>query len=1085
MYNFDQLNDQYVKLNETLPLLMKFKNKITSDSDLRGLSSYNKVVIMQKLLNAFSQILDADMYQRFKDTRGICDSYFSCMKEIDSYKQQMLDSNPDSPALNESISRASALQLSFSTQKKEYFEKYHMPVNNGDDMVAVAEASIDEAISVTRQAIDDLKRQARDIVNQDFGVRLRMNDPVNQLDNLPGNFAVARYPIMKVTQQILRDIGVTSILEPITTSMRYQGNTIISVPFEHLRDKEIDEFIIAYIMKFINEFPLGSVNVHIFDQNKSKLYLRLFNAFQADNSGENTKRTVQINPAGGLAKFRDVNCNDITKKLKAGEDLYDLYENDHTDPFNLIIMRDGLSSSGLGNGLDKLQLLSSLTNPDETGHICGLRFLLVDYSQSQNLNEHAPYLINEIKEHCDIKIQYDAGTFVVNDRESQVLNVDGNLDSYVQDRAAMIADLINKQEKNIVTLHDVACKEYGMHAESILHIPVGKTGTEIVELPISCRNDDQTLEGQCTGYMVIGLSGSGKSSFFHSMVINGCIKYSPKDLQFWLLDFKDGGASSKYSNSGLPHIKLIARDNKIDDALCLFRMAREEQERRNKLFNANGVDNIIDYNRIANEKNLEYLPRIIIAIDEVQEIFRDENSSVIRDLISSSSARMRSSGMHFVMIAQNLAQGKAYMLKESFMSNVTGRVCFHVTSGIPKDSGYEDEFVERKDEIEDLKTGEAYVSYGKGTIRKVKIAYITTQEMNESIFEDIRNHYPEYSDQKPLVIGQKDRLSINAAWQGRTDIGYYNLIRYPSSTNDSYSACIGEESYQMKPINFRFSSNDNSSLLFVGSDKQIASSLCASVAFSLLHQNVKIHLFNGDKTKVSSESGTVPHPFMYVCQNASNFGELVQNHMLGDLPDVLKDIYAKFIERRSILQNTDELENPFDPIFLIVNDLYSIESYVSNVQIKSEGQQREKTDRFDHSIQLSGFGSLPFESVKSSAGFSQDAQSIMASILESGYKYNIFAAISIRDIGSNIRNQRILSTVSNLVIFNTVSDLSSFSINSPVSYLREMMMHIQNEPEETMAVSIIKQNISKIRPIIYKLDNQRELEAVDSLLKGA
>ena len=55
--------------------------------------------------------------------------------------------------------------------------------------------------------------------------------------------------------------------------------------------------------------------------------------------------------------------------------------------------------------------------------------------------------------------------------------------------------------------------------------------------------------------MVIGQSGSGKSSFFHNVVIGGCYRYSPKDLQYWLLDFKFGGASSKYEFSCIPHVR--------------------------------------------------------------------------------------------------------------------------------------------------------------------------------------------------------------------------------------------------------------------------------------------------------------------------------------------------------------------------------------------------------------------------------------------------------------------------------------------------------------------------------------------------
>lgn len=146
-----------------------------------------------------------------------------------------------------------------------------------------------------------------------------------------------------------------------------------------------------------------------------------------------------------------------------------------------------------------------------------------------------------------------------------MLHISGNLDAFVQERSMALAKAINSKEKSIITLDEVSANKTEKQLGNIMYIPVGKSGGNVVELPFSCRDEDGTVAGQCIGYIAIGQSGSGKSSFFHSLVLNGCMKYSPKDLQFWLLDFKNGGASSKYSDCGIPHIKIIAEDNKIDD----------------------------------------------------------------------------------------------------------------------------------------------------------------------------------------------------------------------------------------------------------------------------------------------------------------------------------------------------------------------------------------------------------------------------------------------------------------------------------------------------------------------------------------
>ena len=58
--------------------------------------------------------------------------------------------------------------------------------------------------------------------------------------------------------------------------------------------------------------------------------------------------------------------------------------------------------------------------------------------------------------------------------------------------------------------------------------------------------------------------------------------------------------------------------------------------------------------------------------------------------------------MHFVMVAQNLSDGKSYMLKDAFLPSATGRICFRVAPDIPRDSGFDEDFIQRKQEIAEV-----------------------------------------------------------------------------------------------------------------------------------------------------------------------------------------------------------------------------------------------------------------------------------------------------------------------------------------------------------------------------------------------
>ena len=895
MSTIDNLNSQYERVKKDISVLEAYDRKVSGVQNDSRATSNEKVAKSIELISQMMNDVDCSSYRLVMTSSELGTQYIECIKAIDRFKSDLIKSSGKKSASTQSNQDAVRLaQINYAKLKEKIMQEDGYNADSVEGINGLLSMCIGDAIKSEERKSEELIARVKEMSEKEYSVVLKQNDPVQLEDTLPGDFLVARIPLKSVSQRILRDIGVSSSYENICTNLRSQGNVIVCTDFQHMADESIDAFVIAYVLRIIETFPLGTVNVHIYDDNTNYLYKRLNNSFQVESSGEATKKTVQIHTnLSDLETFRDVNCEDIFKKTSTDKpDLYAVYDDDKSDPFNLIVLRDGfIDGSGYASS-DALDVINSLTKPGGVGHKCGLRFLIIDNSISfeKNLAPNNKFLIESIQKNCDLRFDYNDGSFSVGGRPADVLKISEDMDVYTQERSKYIAELINNKEKSYVTLDDVSSTEKSENVGNIMYIPVGKTGSNTVELPFSCNDVDGTVAGQCIGYMAIGQSGSGKSSFFHSVVLNGCLRYSPRDLQFWLLDFKNGGASSKYSNCGIPHIRIIAENNKIDDALCLFQMILEEMERRSTAFNDSFTNNIVEYNEKADATGAEHFPRILIAIDEVQEIFREDNASELQKLISSISSRMRSAGMHFVMVAQNLSEGKSYMLKDAFMPSATGRVCFRVSQDIPRDSGYEDEFIQRRQEIAELKAGEAYVSYGKDTIKKVKMAYVSPQDMSDKYFADICKMYPEYSDQRPLVIGSKKRLSITSMLQGvrvaeqpkkknilegimkrfaksptRQGVENNYLLEMESihPMNDCYEALIGEDVYRMSPWKIKFSQHENSSALLLGSDKRIASSLCASVAVSLLRQNVEVHLFNGDRTKIAEGGEPMPHPFMY------------------------------------------------------------------------------------------------------------------------------------------------------------------------------------------------------------------------------
>lgn len=1063
----ESLNSKYTNLVKVIDTLKLYYNKISTEID-DAENSINKVSKSIEYLEKLSKNIDCNEYIEIIDTINLGKQYVKCLKSIEEYKSALILMKSDKDVLK-TLDQVVAEQKEYDKRKTAIEKDYNYRADSEDALNKIILACIDDTVNLAEKQTDKLKLEAKSYLDKEkgFSIELRKTDILKQIDSLPDKMPIARC-LIKKDMPIFADTDIEGIFSNVFVDLKNSGNVLVKCPYKQMEDSDLDAFILAYIFRYIEEFPLGSVNIHIFGKNINHLYTMLNNGFHSEKSSETTKKIVQIHTdINELNIFNNVICEDIMKKISfENPDLYSIYENDKTDSFNLVILRSGLIGGDGYASQDVLEMVNHLTKINESGHKCGLRFLIIDNSSSfdKELSLNAKSQINKISENCNVILDFIDKSYILNGKNVEILHIGGNIEEFVQERTRVLASAIDSKEQNYISVDEVF-GEREEHADAIIYIPVGKSGNNVIRLPFSCKDEHGTVEGQCVGYMVIGQSGSGKSSFFHSLVINGCVRYLPEDLQFWLLDFKNGGASSKYSQSGLPHIRIIAENNKIDDALCLFQMVLEEMERRSKAFNKNGVDNIIDYNRIVTERGEEYFPRVIIVIDEVQEIFRGDDASIFKGLISSISSRMRSSGMHFVMFAQNLSD--AYMLKEAFLPHVTGRICFRVAPEIPSDSGFGEDFVQRKKEIAELKTGEAYIEYGKNTIKKVKMAYISPQEMSD-YFENIKEQYPKHANMKPLVIGQKKRLTICSSLQGRQGT-YYNELK---SQDGVCSAVIGEDVYRMSPLKVKFSQNENSAVLLLGNDKQISSSICTSIVLSLLKQNITMHLFNGDKSEIQEEDRLMPHSFMFVCKNIKS--KLVHNHKLSELKNVVKDIYLEYLNRRSVAQEADDVNPKFEPIFMVINDLFAIESILKNEIIEEKFSDDVKNnENYDYDIFR--------EQNYSENEMGERVQKVISTFIEEGWRYNIHMIIGIKSLpseGSGILNA--VSKVQSVLLFNTTEFAEQFENQR---YINEMLKNISNDSEaETMAVWRNNKTVSKIRPIIYNLSESKELQAIESLL---
>ena len=183
---------------------------------------------------------------------------------------------------------------------------------------------------------------------------------------------------------------------------------------------------------------------------------------------------------------------------------------------------------------------------------------------------------------------------------------------------------------------------------------LGKSGLDTVSV---CIGDKVT---QHHNILISGAVGKGKSNLLEVMIHSLCWRYSPLELELYLLDFKDGLTFKPYSEkkekSWLPHAKMLGIESDRDVGLAILKDLEEERLHRADMFrNApnGGAQNYEDY-RKKFQQNV--IPRIVLVIDEYQKLFEinDDISEEASALLENIVRQGRACAIHVILASQSI-----------------------------------------------------------------------------------------------------------------------------------------------------------------------------------------------------------------------------------------------------------------------------------------------------------------------------------------------------------------------------------------------------------------------------------------------
>ncbi len=197
-----------------------------------------------------------------------------------------------------------------------------------------------------------------------------------------------------------------------------------------------------------------------------------------------------------------------------------------------------------------------------------------------------------------------------------------------------------------------------------IDIPLGRAGARQLQ---SLRLG----EGTSQHVLLAGRTGSGKSTLLHAIVTNAALRYSPDELELYLIDFKKGVEFKNYATRQLPHARVVAVESEREFGLSVLEKLDRELTERGERFRRAGVQDVAGFR--ANKPG-ESLPRILLVVDEFQELFNEDDriSSDAASLLDRLVRQGRAFGIHAILGSQSMAG--AYAIARSTMGQMGVRI---------------------------------------------------------------------------------------------------------------------------------------------------------------------------------------------------------------------------------------------------------------------------------------------------------------------------------------------------------------------------------------------------------------------------
>ena len=322
--------------------------------------------------------------------------------------------------------------------------------------------------------------------------------------------------------------------------------------------------------------------------------------------------------------------------------------------------------------------------------------------------------------------------------------------------------------------------------------------------------------------LITGAVGQGKSNLISVVVHSLCQRYSPSEVEFYMLDFKEGVtlqafAPDPHTGSFLPHARVLGLDADREYGVNVLRHLFAIYRQRMATFKAAGVQNIRQY-RLADPEAV--MPRIVVVIDEFQMLFADQDTvaTTASDLIVKGARLFRACGIHFILASQTISSGSILgSTAQALFAQVPVRLALknslaesHATLGLKNDAA---SHIRSREAIVNLDYGEL------SSNRKTTIAYA-----DDAILAKLRTAWWQQA---------RDTVAPPEVFEGERRLSLHDDARVLPSLHAGQAMLGRRISVGTAPLTVDFTTDVGRNLALLGTGPGHA--VLLNTALSLLH----------------------------------------------------------------------------------------------------------------------------------------------------------------------------------------------------------------------------------------------------------